>query len=80
MKTKTVAPVVNQTKFLDEEFKKSSHTGGDRWACVEVAIRSNVIGVRHTRDASKTTLEYSHEEWDAFIKGAKEGQFDLPSN
>ena len=71
--------VVNQTQFKDSEFMKSSHTGGDRWACVEVAIRPTVVGVRHTRDPLKTTLEYTPDEWKAFIKGVKEGQFDLKS-
>lgn len=69
--------VVNQTQFGNSEFKKSTHTGTDRWACVEVAIRPGVIAVRHTRDPQHTTLEYTPEEWEAFIKGVKEGQFDL---
>jgi len=71
--------VVNQTRFDDEEFKKSTHTGGDRWACVQVAMRPDVVAVRHTRDPAKTTLEYTPAEWAAFIKGVKEGQFDLKS-
>ena len=76
MKTKTV--VVNQTKFSDTEFEKSHHSGvGDNWGCVAVAIRPDVVGVRHTRDQSKTTIEYTREEWVAFIKGVKDGQFDL---
>jgi len=74
---KFVNPVVNQTPFAESEFKKSSYTGQGRWSCVEVAIRPDVVGVRHTRDPQKTTLEYSRAEWKAFIKGAKEGQFDL---
>jgi len=75
MKTKN--PVVNQTQFDDGEFRKSSHTGTDRWACVSVARRPDVIAVRHTRDPSKTTLEFTHEEWGAFIKGVKDGEFNL---
>jgi len=71
---------VNHTKFDDGEFKKSSHTGQiGGWSCVEVAIRPDIVAVRHTRDPAKTTLEYSRNEWEAFIKGVKEGQFDLKS-
>ena len=69
--------VVNSLDFKDEEFKLSSFTGKDRWACVMVAQRSDVIGIRHSRDDSKTTLEFTPDEWDAFVKGVKAGEFDL---
>ena len=69
--------VVNSLTFDDGEFKLSSFTGKGRWACVMVAKRPDVIGVRHSRDDSKTTLEFTTDEWDAFIKGVKAGEFDL---
>ena len=69
--------VVNCTEFSDEEFVTSSFTGTGRWACVQVARREGVIAVRHSRDDSKTTLEYSSDEWQAFIDGVKKGEFDI---
>ena len=70
-------PVVNYTKFDDSEFKKSSKTARITHQCVLVAIRPDVVAVRHTRDPNKTTLEYTHGEWDAFLDGVKKGEFDL---
>lgn len=63
--------------FEDSEFRTSSYTGEGRWACVSVAIHKNVIGVRNTRDKSKTTLDFTLDEWKAFVKGVKDGGFDI---
>lgn len=64
--------------FKDSEFRKSSYTGlGGNWACVSVAMRKDAIAVRNTRDKKKTTLVYTPEEWKAFIKGVKDGEFDM---
>lgn len=70
-------PVVNHTKFDDGEFKTSSCTRRITHQCVTVAIRPDVVAVRHTRDPEKMTLEYTHGEWDAFLDGVKKGEFDL---
>ena len=75
MQTKNA--VVNQTKFDDAEFQTSSSTRRITHQCVMVAIRPDVVAVRHTRDPEKTTLEYTHGEWEAFIDGVKKGEFDL---
>jgi hypothetical protein len=69
--------VINTVNFRDNEFKLSSYTGIDRYACVMVARRPDVIGVRHSRDAGKTTLEFTPDEWKAFIQGVKDGEFDI---
>jgi len=42
-----------------------------------VAIRPDVVAVRHTRDPAKTTFEYTRGELEAFIDGVKKGEFDL---
>lgn len=65
--------------FADREFRKSSLTGSDRYACVEVAMREGVVAVRSTTDPSKTTVLYTNDEWSAFIGGVKKGEFDLPT-
>ena len=69
--------VVNSLDFNDNEFKLSSFTGQGRWSCVMVAKRTDVIGIRHSKDDTKTTLEFNPDEWNAFIKGVKAGEFDL---
>ena len=69
--------VVNHTKFDDSEFQTSSSTRRITRQCVMVAIRPDVVAVRHTRDPAKTTFEYTRGEWEAFIDGVKKGEFDL---
>jgi len=64
----------------DDQFHTSSYTnpGGIITRCVTVARTAQGVAVRDTKDQSKTTLYFRNDEWDAFLKGAKEGQFDLP--
>lgn len=45
--------------------------------CVGVAQRHDVIAVRNTNDSQKITALFSPKEWDLFIKGVKNGDFDL---
>jgi len=45
--------------------------------CVSVKIDQDTIQVRDTKDPKKITLSFTHEEWEEFIKGAKNGEFDL---
>ena len=45
--------------------------------CVAVRINKHDVGIRDTKDTADTTLTFSREEWGAFIKGVKEGEFDL---
>ena len=53
----------------------SSANGGD---CVEVATNlPAVIAVRDSKDPDGATLVFTPAEWNAFIGGAKVGEFDL---
>jgi hypothetical protein len=63
----------------DSDFKLSSYThpGGIINRCVKVAIKPKGVALRDSKDKTNTTLFFNHEEWDAFLKGAKEGQFDV---
>jgi hypothetical protein len=58
-------------------FKSSaSSTGG----CVEIAhLPSGGVAVRDTKDRSKTPHVFNRHEWECFLIGAKNGEFDLPS-
>jgi len=57
-------------------WKKSTRSSGNG-ACVEVAITGEGVAVRDTKDRTKGPHIYTHAEWDAFIKGVKDGEFDL---
>lgn len=47
-------------------------------SCVEIArLRSDRVGVRDTKDqGTGPVLAFTQSEWDAFLAGAKAGEFD----
>jgi len=45
--------------------------------CVEIAsLPDGQIGVRNSRDAQGAVLRFTSDEWQAFIGGAHNGEFD----
>lgn len=56
---------------------KSSRSGVARDNSVEVAFVGDAIAVRDSRDPDGPTLIFTSAEWDAFVGGAKDGEFDL---
>jgi hypothetical protein len=60
-------------------WKKSTRSGVDS-NCVEVATNlPDGIAVRDTKNREGGTLLFTHAEWEAFLGGAKDGEFDLPA-
>ena len=46
--------------------------------CVQAAfLPDGGVALRHSRDPDGSVLLYTRGEWDAFLKGAKDGEFDL---
>lgn len=62
--------------MLDQAWRKSTRSG-DNGACVEVRRVDDTIEVRDTKDRGKPVHVYTLTEWEAFIGGAKDGEFDL---
>lgn len=58
-------------------FRKSSYSpiANGVW-CVEVKAGERMI-VRDSKNPNGGTLEFTHDEWNAFCKGVKDGQFDI---
>ncbi len=45
--------------------------------CVEVAsLRGGEIGVRDSKDSEGPVLRFTSDEWDAFVGGVQNGEFD----
>jgi hypothetical protein len=44
--------------------------------CVEVAQLDQGVAVRDSKDPSGAVLVFTPAEWDAFLDGAKGGEFD----
>ena len=60
----------------DDAWKKStfSNPSGN---CVEVAETSNgLVAVRNSREPEGAVIYYTRPEIDAFVRGAKAGEFD----
>ena len=58
-------------------WRKSSYSdsGGE---CVETAILPDRrVAVRHSKRPDGAMLLYTPAEWNAFLKGARDGEFDL---
>lgn len=56
---------------------KSSYSGSDGGNCVEVAeLSGGRRGVRDGKDPTGPALIFAHGEWDAFIGGVKDSEFD----
>jgi hypothetical protein len=59
------------------DWKKSSRSGPYTDNCVEVAFVAGAIAVRDSKNPSGPVLVFTPGEWDAFVDGAKDGEFDL---
>ncbi|MFI9535182.1 DUF397 domain-containing protein [Nocardia fusca] len=58
-------------------FKSSRSQGGND--CVEAAHLDNGhVGVRDSKNPTGPALIFTPGEWDAFLAGAKDGEFDRP--
>jgi hypothetical protein len=44
--------------------------------CVEVQDGRGAVRVRNSRDPQGGTLVFTPEEWDAFLRGVRNGEFD----
>lgn len=46
-------------------------------ACVEVAdLAGGIVGVRHSKSPEGAVLRFTPAEWQAFLGGARLGEFD----
>ncbi len=58
-------------------WKKSSRSGESGGNCVEVADLSWGIGVRDSKNPTGPMLILSHSQWENFLRGVKQGEFDV---
>lgn len=66
--------------MLTDKYKKSSYSGNG--GCVEVGFGGDTgdkVFVRDSKDPSKPPHTFTRREWQAFLDGARAGEFDLPA-
>lgn len=61
--------------FSGASWKKSRHSTMS--GCVEVAVADRMIGVRDSKDRGGPMLVFRPDEWQAFVSGVRDGEFDL---
>jgi hypothetical protein len=59
------------------DWLKSNHSLPGQDNCVEVAFVDGIIAVRDSKHPEGPVLLFTQAEWDAFVAGAKGGEFDL---
>lgn len=58
------------------EWRKSTRSGTN--GCVEVAFVDGRVAVRDSKDRGGPVLLFTAHEWEAFVGGARDGEFELP--
>jgi Domain of unknown function (DUF397) len=67
---------MHATELRDVTWRKSRHSNS-QGTCVELAgLPGGEIAVRNSRHPDSLALIYTPAEMDAFIRGAKDGEFD----
>ena len=63
--------------MTERSWTKSSYSGSEA-NCVEVAVSQDGehVFVRNTRDSNGAMLDFTPAEWDAFLAGARDGEFN----
>ncbi|GAA2620516.1 DUF397 domain-containing protein [Actinomadura fulvescens] len=69
---------MSKDKTAVSGYRKSSFSGGVNDACVEVKITNDAVMMRDSKDPAGPALSFTHEEWEAFLLGVKDEQFELP--
>jgi hypothetical protein len=63
--------------FSDAVWHKGARSG--LAGCVEVTILERLVGVRDSKDRQGPVLVFRFDEWNAFLAGVREGEFDNSS-
>ena len=57
-------------------WRKSSRSGTN--GCVEVALDTAEVAVRDSKDRNGPVLRFNAHEWEAFLAGVRNGEFEQP--
>ena len=60
---------------MTKKWIKATKSGANGGQCVEMARENNMIEVRDSKDPG-LVLRFTRDEFDAWLDGAKKGEFD----
>jgi hypothetical protein len=70
---------MDASTLADANWIRSRHSGPTGGNCVEVAfLADGQIAMRNSRHPRGPALIFTRSEWDAFLGGAKDGEFSRP--
>lgn len=73
----TTARKYEGVDLADAVWRKSSRSGPWTDNCVEVAFVAGHVAVRDSKHADGPALVFTQAEWQAFLGGVKDAEFDL---
>jgi Domain of unknown function (DUF397) len=78
--TRTGEPHPSEEKVSNMEWspgtwRKSTASGDTN--CVEVSFGGESVLMRHSRNQHGPFLSFSRPEWEAFLTGVRDGEFDI---
>lgn len=68
--------MVNPLELADATWTKSTKSSPNCDNCVEVAFVGEAVAVRDSKNPNGPALLFTPGEWDAFVDGARDGEFD----
>jgi len=68
---------VSEPEHVSLAWHKSSASASEN--CVEVAFGRESVYLRHSGRSHEPVLRFNHQEWTAFLAGARNGEFNLPA-
>jgi len=80
--TESGSNMIGPDELANVAWRISSRSPNGGGQCVEagpLADGSGRVAVRHSRRPNAEILVYSRPEWEAFIAGVKNGEFDFPA-
>lgn len=69
-------PAAYELDLSNAEWLRAEESEGEEEA-IEIAFVDEYIAMRNSAEPDGTILVFTQAEWDAFVLGAKDGEFDF---
>lgn len=61
-------------------WQRSSFCSGTDTLCVDVAFEPGEVAVRDSKDPAGPVLRFTPREWEVFLLGVRNAEFDVPAD